>query len=793
MADEITIDKEVAGVRTGLGGLIDTIKSSAKETEISYGQHRQAVEDNKKSLKELEEAAASTAERLQQIGTETEKAGKDIKKATEADIFGPPIALMTDKAEAAALTFSEKLESLELGGDKWKELDDKLYEGISNPIKDISAAWIGGVETFDEMWAKMPDVSKTLSKGGDAIKELTGGLIDINDIVEKGMTKVKAAFNLVTMPIKLLNDGITSVMGAFGIEIDLLEKGKELLVKGLKKLAGAFFKTAGALIKNAVLFLGRVALFLAGMVFQGLAFLLTLPALLVSAGIFVAGLISTGIAMAAAALPMLAAAAPIIGIALLIGLGVAALVWAGMKLYDMFIENKDFIYAKFNNMWRGVKDVIGTIVGFFTGIWQDISDFIRESFLKIKSWMGLTSEEEEKELEGIKERKAQKEANREAAAQGAEDALANDSVYLAADEATKKQMLKDKEAELFKQMEAQTEFNNMDTQALVDERTAKQEELEGKLAAMVERQEFIDSQVEKDNAEVLAMQQALDEEAQAAFENNRITHNGKVLEGDEKKAFIEEQLADKRAAIESRIKANEEKVVDMKERASLGILRDEEGNMVGGEEFAYIGQDELDSDTDALADEVNMMEGSLEGREDYVPPTDVTEDYGDNVWEGTDQDGTQRRNITSTESLGPFSEWSLEGQASEDFQKLKESFGDDPMAQSRAIMEWARQGRTEGFVDLEPLEKDEASLEQTPPEHAKLLQEDRVNLETETMNREVDEAEASTQQAGNMAVVQNNANTVNTTTRMQDPIAINRRQSSSWGGGASYGDAELDF
>ena len=77
--------------------------------------------------------------------------------------------------------------------------------------------------------------------------------------------------------------------------------------------------------------------------------------------------------------------------------------------------------------------------------------------------------------------------------------------------------------------------------------------------------------------------------------------------------------------------------------------------------------------------------------------------------------------------------------------------------------------------------------------HARLLQEERVNLETDRMGREFDEAEATAQQVGNMAVVQNNANTVNTTTRMQDPLAVNRMQSGSWGGGSSMGDAELEF
>ena len=152
MADEITIGKEVAGVRTGLGGLIDTIKSSAKETEIAYGEHRKAIqkitEDSKKPLEELDDGLVKTG-----------------------------VALRTAAGDVAAKagTLSGKIDQA------WTAADKKLADGMVG----LDMLWMDLTTTpdfaivFDEMWAKMPDVGKTLNAGSDAIKELTGGVIDI--------------------------------------------------------------------------------------------------------------------------------------------------------------------------------------------------------------------------------------------------------------------------------------------------------------------------------------------------------------------------------------------------------------------------------------------------------------------------------------------------------------------------------------------------------------------------------------------------------------------------------------
>ena len=69
---------------------------------------------------------------------------------------------------------------------------------------------------------------------------------------------------------------------------------------------------------------------------------------------------------------------------------------------------------KFQAMKDKVASIVGNIVSFFTNIWQGISDFIREKVLKIKSFLGLTSEEEEKNSQiSTKERQRKKTKERE--------------------------------------------------------------------------------------------------------------------------------------------------------------------------------------------------------------------------------------------------------------------------------------------------------------------------------------------------------------------------------------------
>ena len=136
MADEITIGKEVAGVRTGLGGLIDTIKSSAKETEIAYGEHRKAIkkitEDSKKPLEELDDGLVKT-------GVALRTAAGDV----------------ADKADSLSGKISQA----------WSEADKKLADGMVGLdvlFWDL-AATPDFAAVFDDMLSKMPDIKNLMS------------------------------------------------------------------------------------------------------------------------------------------------------------------------------------------------------------------------------------------------------------------------------------------------------------------------------------------------------------------------------------------------------------------------------------------------------------------------------------------------------------------------------------------------------------------------------------------------------------------------------------------------------
>jgi hypothetical protein len=98
----------------------------------------------------------------------------------------------------------------------------------------------------------------------------------------------------------------------------------------------------------------------------------------VSAGAFIAGL-------AASAVSMLIAAAPLLLKAALIGLLVAGLVFIGMYVYKKFMENKDYIMAKWQQISNGFGIVMDQLV-----LWKDKAvTFLSNTFKSI--WLGLKS------------------------------------------------------------------------------------------------------------------------------------------------------------------------------------------------------------------------------------------------------------------------------------------------------------------------------------------------------------------------------------------------------------------
>jgi len=434
-----------------------------------------------------------------------------------------------------------------------KTMDATMKEGWS--------ATEGVFEPLDELGKSMGKIQvdgtmgKSLGSASGAIKELTGGLLDLGEMTGDAMDKVKAVGTLIATPFKVANNAIAGATKFFGKEFNpgqkmadwwggtetLIEDGDKKATKGFRDLkfsekmgrifrpfsqgaedakdkseeggskvsqAGGILSAAGgdiedgsaevpkagsrlskagskladgfnssmeklsdlggrmkesakamgaatiAWIKNFPAMMKGLWGTIKQMGKSAAAFLMALPALIISSIAFVAGLI-------ASAVSMMIAAAPIIGIALLIGLAVAALVMGIMFLVQNFESIKTTISEKITAMIDKVKAVVGNIADFFSNIWQDISDFIREKVLKIKSILGLTSDAEEEELKGIEERKAKKqamtdEANKQAAAEIDEMRANGELEGMSRREI--RNLTKEKEAEALARVQEEAEF-----------------------------------------------------------------------------------------------------------------------------------------------------------------------------------------------------------------------------------------------------------------------------------------------------------------------------------------------
>ena len=306
-------------------------------------------------------------------------------------------------------------------------------------------------QAFEDSIVKMNGVvKKDFKDAGDAIKELSGGIIDLNQYFGNGMDKVNAAMTLVTTPFKALNSVIVSTSSFFGKEFNpgqtmldwwqgteeemkqagkdgttgfkgvlsagfdkFVESGKELggkLVELAKRspaenieAAKESFATFGPRLKEGVLALGRgLAGAARGMIAGGLSLLTAIVPVIISSAVFVAGLIATGATMLAAGI---AAAAP----AILIAIGIAALIAGIVLIVKNFEAIKTTVKEKFTAMVDKVKGIFTSIVDKIKDIGQMVKDWIREKILGLKSWLpGGLSKEEEQELKDIEKRKEER-------------------------------------------------------------------------------------------------------------------------------------------------------------------------------------------------------------------------------------------------------------------------------------------------------------------------------------------------------------------------------------------------
>lgn len=335
---------------------------------------------------------------------------------------------------------------------------------IFKPFEDISKSLMEFETSF----------SKNLSGASGAIKELTGGVIDLGQLAQDGADKVAAVQTLILTPFKLANTAIAQTTKFFtGKEVNLgqdladwwagteetvngetkktdgfrdkalqgIQAGVGGMLNGIKevvtnpigsiqKMGRAVGDAAVGFVSGAKTFALKAGSFIAGMARTALAmgtaalgFFAALPGLIVSAAVFVGGLI-------AAAGALIMANLPLIGIGLLIGIGVAALIAGIMYVKENFESIKATVTEKINTFVTGVKDAVSSITEGFMNTWYSISDWVMGKILKWKGRLFGLSEEDEAELAAIEQRKADREAakNREEAVVAEQEAIQDEFV-----------------------------------------------------------------------------------------------------------------------------------------------------------------------------------------------------------------------------------------------------------------------------------------------------------------------------------------------------------------------------
>ena len=145
-------------------------------------------------------------------------------------------------------------------------------------------------------------------------------------------------------------------------------------------------------------------------------------------------------------------------------------------------------------MKEKIASVIGSITGFFTNIWQGISDFIREKFLKIKSFLGLTSDAEEEELAQIKQRKAEQKAREDQAKESAKEqmaALEESGELDGMSRREKRKKRKELEKAELARIEEQEQLDATGSQELLDRRDESYKKSEQMDKIVADREEYI--------------------------------------------------------------------------------------------------------------------------------------------------------------------------------------------------------------------------------------------------------------------------------------------------------------
>ena len=421
---------------------------------------------------------------------------------------------------------------------------------LKNSSQEIAKVSAATAAEFAKSITKMNGVvAKDLKDTGDAIKELTGGIVDLNGYFGDGMDKVNAAMTVVATPFKMLNSTIVATAGFFGKEFNpgqtmldwwqgteeemiaagekgktgfqgVLAKGFDTFVESGKALGAKLGELASrspmenleAAKESLMSFPGRLK---EGFTAMGQGIAKTAKAMLkgalrlgkalamfaVNSIVFVAGLLMTGATLLAAGI---AAAAP----AILIGLGIAALIAGIVLIVQNFEAIKTTVQEKFTAMVDKVKGIFGAIVTKIKDIGQMVKDWIREKILGLKSWLpGGLSKEEEQELKDIEKRKKER-----AKGKKKEQEVFEETEKINEEALKNKENLTKKEEEKIKiesEQQARTEIakkeeKDPDRKYNFDDRIARLKREEERLQGAAERTGRLKADKAQDEKEIIA-------------------------------------------------------------------------------------------------------------------------------------------------------------------------------------------------------------------------------------------------------------------------------------------------
>ena len=336
-------------------------------------------------------------------------------------------------------------------------------------------------------------------------------------------------------------------------------KGK--VTKGKDKVTEGFTKGKDAMMDSVSKLGNNMKMGAKSMGGKGLKAIKSAPAQLMKGARMFVSLLSK-IPMMLAAIPALLAS-PIV----LIGLAVLALI---IGLVIIWMKFKDQIKEKFEMMKTKVIGVVTSLVEGFLEVWQKVKDWFGDKVHGIKKFLGLTTEEEDAEHEKKQlEKKQKKEAMN----------LREEEI-----DAQMKEKYGDKALNFFGgSKEAKEEKKRMMEEADGNYDENKKLDDTSSQDLLTERDTSLNA-AEDAKDQLQAREKAVEERMKTA----NVTQNGRTLEGDEKRAFLED-MADK------------------------GRLDDDRATFEGAS------NEQLENFAENKEVKAEKLQAELETREDYIP------------------------------------------------------------------------------------------------------------------------------------------------------------------------------